>query len=484
MNQASSNRRAGRRLAASGRLLVDLTGPMRRTHGSAIRAEAAIARVLLARDDLRALPVAFDETGAICALDADAVAAILSPPTPPTRWRAAAQQPAPQPTPEPTPPRSRLAPLRMATAAARAVARNAIRMLPEPIREDSRAVLIHGRAIVRTVLRGRTPPEPRPAAALGATGEQAPPAASPPRLTRLRAIVHPRAGDLLWTVGAQGGTAPLRRLREDDRYSGLRVAALAPAVPSRVPVAGALADLPATALEATTLDLLAVASLLVVLSASDRDGLLAFAADHALPAPEVAAVPSGSTLVDLSEAHARVPDPAGLTGPRRFALFEAPPRGCAGLERLVRSWEVAAQQPGFDLDLVVTGGEEPGSHAAAALEATSLLGERIHWIDRCPDELLAALYRSAEAVLVPNDPVLAAFALAEARAFGCPVATLPGADAAALLVADAEAWLEGLRRIATAPRGDAGLVDAESWGGSAATIAPLLAALLSAPADG
>lgn len=184
--------------------------------------------------------------------------------------------------PEPVPPPdTRPTVWRAGTAMARAVVRQGVAVLPAAVREDVRAVLIHLRALVRTLIYGPRVPAPMPAPR------------PPGRATVLAApwlVVHPTPGDMVWSAG---GSAKLRALAEARHRAGFRLAVLwqQPAEHSG-PLATAM---------------LHAVDLVVTLGESERARLAALAAAAGLsPAIESAGAEPGAAAIAALVARRRL----------------------------------------------------------------------------------------------------------------------------------------------------------------------------------
>jgi glycosyltransferase involved in cell wall biosynthesis len=497
------------------RVFVDLTASMMHAGGQGpgvTRSEVETARRLLARPRLNPVPVVLDDDGTMFALGEETVETILTarpaavaprlrlrrPPEKVEKLAPAGEQPggsaAPQPG-APPPQDERPSVLRMTTAAARTAVRNGVRMLPGAIREDSRAILIHGRQIVRTLLYGRRPaPVEADAACEQNAATLEPEAVGDPnandvRLPALKAVVYPQAGDVLWTSGLRQGVAPLRRLAEMDRYRGMEVAAVC------CDLAGLdHADLhppihAGAVVEAAALDLLRTATLVVARSEWSRGALLRFAEASGVAAPPVEVIPPGR---DFAGAHP--PTAAGgdaladLVGSRRFALTVGALEPRTNHLLLVRIWEALVADPAFDLDLVIVGRAGHGhQETERALEDSVLLGTRIKWIEPCPDGVLSSLFDATEVVLSPSFADDSGLPIIEALARGRPViASNRGAQPEAAMglatlldPQDDRGWIEALRAIAHGGRRSVVPPEIPDWDCRAEAITRSLLALMS-----
>ena len=388
----------------------------------------------------------------------------------------------------------RPAALRVTGSAARALARNGVRLLPAAIREDARAILIHGRQIVRTAIHRRpaAPPEPVHRRVAEPSVPPVParePVAKAALLSTFKAVVHPREGDVLWTAGVSDASAPLRRIAEMDRYRGMRIAAVFHGViPSQDPEFG-LSGRAAAVFEAAAIDLLRCASLVVTVSDWSRGALLRFAGEAGLAPPPIAVIRPGARVAGAHHDGGDRPGPlAELIGTRRFALAVGPVATRSNLGLLVRIWETLVAQTAFDLDLLIVGPPaRDDEDAARAVEELPLFGSRITWIEACPDDMLSSLYAASEAVLCPSFIDGWGLSVTEALAHGRPVvASARGAYAEAALATatlldpqDLRAWTDAVLTIAAGPRRCVEPLAAPGWDGCAAAVAQSLLALMS-----
>ena len=428
------------------------------------RVEGEIARRLLARAELNAIPVVFDGAGNLLALGpAEAARIFERRPEPGTiRLRA---KPAAMPDAAPRPGLKQRARTQL-----RRTARNSLARLPDPVREDVRAILIHSRQILRTtVYRPEDFPDGRTPLTLA---EQI--------LPKLRVVVHPGPGDVLWTAGLYSNFVPLRAIAELRRATGMRVAATCYDL---IRVSHPEFNPPSMADELFVGDaaaLLDAADVILAISEATHAELRAFAERAGRSLPDVVVLQLGSDVAGHDRGGVALP--AGFP-PQSFALAvgTVEPRKNYGI--LVRVWERLVADPNFRLDLVIVGraGFEAGT-SVAEIERSSLFGERIFWVEQCPDELLLRLYQSCHVVLCPSFAEGWGLPVAEALAMGrTAIVSNRGAlpevaqGRASLLDPDDEpAWSAAIANAAAAPPRNVVPPQMPTWDAAAVHVAQTL----------
>jgi glycosyltransferase involved in cell wall biosynthesis len=381
-----------------------------------------------------------------------------------------------------------------ATGALRAAARASISRTPESVREDVRAILIHGRQIARTLIyRGRSslpadapldvPAQPTDVPAQPTDVPAQPtdvPALRDQILPTLQMVVHPRLGDVLWTAGPYANFVPLRTIGEMRVRTGLRVVTTCYDL---IGVTHPEFNPPSMGAELFTGDavaLLDASDLVLTFSASTRSELVAFAARSGRPAPAVQVVRLGSDLAaGKAQPEPETPVMLEKLEQRRFALAVGTVEARKNYGLLVRVWERLAADPAFRLDLVIVGrrGFE-SDDSSAQIEHSPLFGSRIRWLERCPDETLCRLYETCHVVLCPSFAEGWGLPVTEALGFGRHViasnrGAIPEAalGLARLLDPEEEAtWLATIAEAAAAPPLKVSLPDAPTWDAAAAAV--------------
>lgn len=477
----ASNRRHGKSGGAKPRVLVDITTSLMLAGEPPVgisRVEGEIARRLLA-SDLDAIPVVFRQDGVLLALSDEHVLRIFSakpnPLEPPRRlsMRGRAHTVTAQPDQQPSAASRGLA--LQATAALRRMARGGIASLPASVREDVRAILIHARRIARTALYRR--PAPPPVASHLAKMQGTPLAASPLRneiFPDLRAIVHPRVGDVFWTAGLYSNFVPLRTIGEMRARTGLRVVTTCYDLIRVTHPQFNPRSMGRELFAADVMAMLDASDLVLAISKSTRQELLNFSAQSGRNPPAVEVVPLGADLKAFEVAAEHQPALAlpGELDHRQFALAVGTiePRKNYGL--LVRAWERLCAEPGFQLDLLIVG--RPGFEAESSvseIEGSPLFGSRIRWLDNCPDAALRRLYDACHVVLYPSFAEGWGLPVTEALLCGRHViASNRGAIGEASLglcclldPEDEDAWAAAIAKVAAAPRLDVVPPDPPRW---------------------
>jgi hypothetical protein len=171
-----------------------------------------------------------------------------------------------------------------------------IAWMPEAVREDVRAILIHGGQLVRIIISRAVREDVR--AILIHAGRivraifyrhPLPIAVSIPArsvLPKLQIVVHPRSGDVLWTAGSYSNFVPLRTIAEIRVRSGLRVVTFCDDV---IPVAHSQFN-PGVGAELLTADeiaLLDASDLVLAVSERTQRELVALAARFGREPPAV-----------------------------------------------------------------------------------------------------------------------------------------------------------------------------------------------------
>jgi glycosyltransferase involved in cell wall biosynthesis len=442
--------------ASRRRLFVDLTAAIAlpsQADPAMGRFGRDLARRLLRSNEPRAVPVAFRD-GTLFAVPDDVIERLwrqaASARDAKLHWRAAGD-PIPSDGERELPPDTTRPdggarpPGGPASRALRWAARNAVQHLPASMREHVRAILIHSREIVRTLLR-----RPLRAAAAGSRSDRQPGRDTP--LAQLRSVVHPQPGDVLFIGDVDSDFVPLRRLSEWRQASGLRVACVAARFsPDRRASRAAAVPL------AEAVALIDAADLILTRSTARARELREVAAAQGRPAPPIEEIEFGHDPTRPASGTGALP--ARLAG-CRFALVVGTVEAGSNLGLLLRCWRrLLAEDAAFTLDLVIVG--RPGKGAAAAMseiQAQPLIN-RVSWADSCPATLLGVLYENCHVVLCPGVTDAAAMAVDAALAHGreafvADPAALPEAPhAAALLLdpSDEEAWVAALREAAARP---------------------------------
>lgn len=112
---------------------------------------------------------------------------------------------------------------------------------------------------------------------------------------------------------------------------------------------------------------------------------------------------------------------AGLRLPSRFLLHVGGWQFYKNRAGVLAIFAALARRPGWDAGLVLAG--KPLEPALAARAQAPDLAGRVHPVTSPPDEVLAALYGSAAALLFPSLAEGFGIPIAEAQACGCPVIT-------------------------------------------------------------
>jgi hypothetical protein len=514
------------------RVLVDVTTSLMLAGSPPVgisRVEGEIARRLLLSTDIRPIPVVFRyDDGLLFALNPEQVARIFlaepiaaaegPPPRAPdsSSVEAAAESP---PRPLAVEPRRTLAvELRLrVTAGLRRTARASVEYMPNALREDMRAILIHARQIVRTIFysgrgsvpvpsgRGSVPvpsgrgsvPVPVGSVPIPIGSVPVPISAQPNYvaalrdqiLPTLRMVVYPRPGDVLWTAGLYSNFVPLRTIAEMRVRTGLRVVTTCYDLIRVMHPQFNAAAMGAELFTADTVALLDASDLVLAISESTRRDLQDFAArlGRGVPATQVIRLGSNLAMRDTRSEHQ---DGASLPldlGRRCFALAvgTVEPRKNYGL--LLRIWERLAADPSFPLDLVIVGRRGFGAEdSILEIERSPLFGSRILWLESCPDETLRRLYDACHLVLYPSFVEGWGLPIVEALSLGRHVIA---SDRGAMIEAsqgygqlldpeDEDAWTEAIAAASTAPRIEVILPDPPDWDITAAMVDKHLRRLL------
>ncbi|WP_198373168.1 glycosyltransferase [Roseomonas rosulenta] len=509
-------RTRSRRKTRRARLLVDLTSSLAladEPHSDVARVEGEIAGRLLGSRGLNALPVVL-HTGTLYALDAEqrdrVLAAMLRSGTEEVHLRI---RPGSLGTeaehgtatmgedPPALPVRLAVALMGSITRAARRAARGSLAVMPNTVREDVRAILIHARQIVRTAVY-RAPLVRSEQTDMFETVSG--PAVAPPRASlhnqissKLTVKVHARHGDVIWTAGAGSGLVPLRDLAALRDSTGLRVVGLSGnlarlPVPTQPPRSG-----PADTVAAITVDLLDTADLVLVPNNWSWHALTNFAERTGRRLPPIARISingAGTAQSSLqqqvserSAAGERIQLPPELAA-HPFALAIGPVDAPGNHRLLVRVWEqLIAHLPTFPLNLVILGrlGVE-AEDSIVAIEASPLFGTRILWVDRWPDAAQGKLLEACHVVLYPcradgwGMAVMAALASGRAVIASNTGAIPEAAQGLARLVDpdDEAGWAAAITDAATAPRCDRMAFVEPNWDTATAGVESQLRSLL------
>ena len=309
------------------RVFVDVTAPLMLCGEQPIgnsRVEAEIARRLLLFSNLNSIPVVFWNDGLLFALSPEQVALIFSSgPLAdrqnirlPKRVSAASsaksgvavtakessvQEWKPHLQPRPLPIRLRL----RVTAALRYATRTLIARMPQTVREDVRAILIHSRRIVRTIIYGHPESVVNSAPVAVPTHPESAAASAPVAITAhsmlptLRTVVHPCSGDVLWTAGLYSDLVPLRAIGEMRARTGLRVVTTCFDLTRIIHPQFNQPNLSAELFTAGTVALLDASDLILAVSEWTQGELLAFAARSGREPPAVQVLPISSGLSQL-----------------------------------------------------------------------------------------------------------------------------------------------------------------------------------------
>ncbi len=204
------------------------------------RLEGELARRLLLYSNLNSIPVVFGNDGLLFALSPEQVALVLfSKSVANSQENGRGKQVNSRPAAEcdGASAKGRKVPRKPGAVPIRRMLRHAalafIAWMPQAVREDVRAILAHARQLARTI----TSPAVREevSAILIHAGRivrtiiyrhPGPTAASVPArsvLSALHVVVHPRAGDVLWTACPYSNFVPLRTIGEMRARSGLQV---------------------------------------------------------------------------------------------------------------------------------------------------------------------------------------------------------------------------------------------------------------------
>ena len=474
------------------RLFVDVTTSLMLAGDLPIgisRIEGEIARRLLLSSDLHSIPVVFRNDGQMLALSPEQLARIFSArpvaDSKGIRVRAlggssvavaaepaavsAADQPAPHP---PTRPLKIRLWLRVAAEMRRA-ARVSIACIPGAVREDIRAILIHVRQIVRTVIHMRRGSVPAPPIYIPAVRDEI--------IPTLRMVVHPRPGDVLWTAGLYRNFVPLRTIAETRVRTGLRVVTICYDL---IRLAHPQFNAPSMGAElfaADAIALLDASDLVLAISETTRRDLLNYATRIGRAAPAVQVVRLGSDL-SMREMRNEHKDSRSLPtdlARRRFALAVGTVEPRKNYRLLLRVWERLSADPTFLCDLVIVG--RPGFEAEDSIleiERSPLFGSRVLWVECCPDEMLRQLYDACHVVLCPSFAEGWGLPIAEALSLGRHViASNRGAMIEAsqgfgrlLDPEDEESWAAAIAAAASAPRLEVDLPDPPNWDATAAAV--------------
>ncbi len=446
----------------AGRVLFDLSTSLkwRDQHAVGIlRVERELAARLLADSALDVVPTVFHE-GLLKALEPDVAAALVAPVPPSVTTPASSAAMAAAPAPPP-----RRGPRALVMAAARRLARGALRLIPAAGREEVRQALVNLRQAARNILYGN-----RPAAVAPRPAGNAPPAVWRPE-PLMNVFVHPMPGDVLFMCGLGWDVTDWHVVERLRATTGLRIVTfihdLIPIImPKRVGDSG---DFYLNYF----LHALTHSDAFVANSHCSRDDFIAFAARYNRPAPAVtvmylgAAVPAAPDAAEL--------DALGLTqrlAAGRFALMVGTFEIRKNHRLVIELWHELVKEPGFDLDLVIVGMK--GWHVddvIAALEASPLFNQRIFWLRGLSDAGLSWLYEHCHVSVFPSlyegwglpvveslqhrRPVLASCRGATPEA-GLGVATLLDPE-------DKEAWRHALREIAARPRFEVDVPAIPNW---------------------
>jgi hypothetical protein len=174
----------------------------------------------------------------------------------------------------------------VATATLRYAAAALVARASDTVRQDARAILIHFRRIVRSIIYGH------PGSATSTPVSSI--------LPTLQMVVYPRSGDVLWTAGLFGDFVPLRRIGEMRARSGLRVVTCC-GVTHRQPSLSNMGDELFTADAVALLD---ASDLVLAICERTRHELLALAARSGRKPPTVQVLQVGEglrRLLDLDD---------------------------------------------------------------------------------------------------------------------------------------------------------------------------------------
>ena len=464
---------------AGPRVFVDVTTSLMlagQTRIGISRVEGELARRLISTSQFNAIPVVFRPDGLIMALSPEQADRIFNA-TPIFEVQPSADMSLSMGPGEPGSALGARVRLVM-TGAVRRVSRAAIARMPASVRDDVRAILIHMRQIARSVLyRDKAPDIPAPPS-------------TPLRdeiLPGLRAIVHPRHGDVLWTAGLYSNFVPLRTIAEIRKRTGLRVATtcydlIRVTYPQYNPP-----SMDADLFAADAVAMLDSSDLVFAISDWSRRELVAFATKVGRPAPETKVIQLGSDLSELRPQTDSAADlPFGLSD-RRFALAvgTVEPRKNYGL--LLRVWERLSKDPRFPLDLVIVGRSGFDSEASVLeLIGSPLLGHRIHWLRDSSDDTLRHLYRASDVLVYPTFVEGWGLPVTEALSFGCPViasdrGAIPEAGhglAQLLDPYDEEKWTKAIAQVGARRRAETLLKNPPTWEGAAAQVEEQLMRLM------
>ncbi len=144
---------------------------------------------------------------------------------------------------------------------------------------------------------------------------------------------------------------------------------------------------------------------------------------YALDADKVHVVHHGAGEVyRRSLTSAELADVAGTYGlVREFMIYPATTWKHKNHLALIEAFARIVSAPGFDGDLVLTGGAKEGHEALVQRVAELKLNDRVHWLGYIPETHLAALFRKARLMAFPSYFEGFGLPVVEAMASGCPV---------------------------------------------------------------
>ncbi|NTF54430.1 glycosyltransferase family 4 protein [Agrobacterium rhizogenes] len=368
------------------RILMDLSTSLqwRGKHAVGIvRTEREIARRLLLDDDVDVVPVAF-HAGRFFAIDPEQAMRLVSPSS-----STAAIQSAPPVVgglKAPVPFRLRARVLRPAGAFARFCARGIIGAMPTSVADEVRLAMIHGRQAARNFLY----PEPKAAEVDRTVARKIDMPSDAP--IDLRFVVHPTDRDVLFLGGLGWDVIDCRNVAAIKRQTGMKVSCVIyDLIPTKFP--NYLGGDPRDYFFNYFLHMVDLADHVFCISKTTQGDFYEFCDLQSRAHTPSSVIYLGANLPVASDS-AEIPEEIrGRLRDGKYAFAVGTVEIRKNYELLLSLWEKLAEDPAFELDLVIAGMAGWGTEKfIERLESSPLFGKRIFWFRRLSDSGISWLY--------------------------------------------------------------------------------------------
>jgi glycosyltransferase involved in cell wall biosynthesis len=365
-------------------------------------------------------------------------------------------------------PRERARQRTIAHACFRAIALKTIGLMPEIIRDDTLLAAAHLRNAAKKLVNARR----KTSTPRSGTSTDSPPSCAAIR-DRAVEIGWPESGELLLICGHYQDRVPLGRVVEERRRRGFACVAICYDLVHTIHPEWDENPFAKIAWDCIVADLLDCTDRVLCISEYTRSHLVSFSRATGREKPDAQLIRLGCDALPRTSAATLPPELAG----RRFMLNVGSIRKRRNIGALIRIWEDLAAQADFDVDLVIVGNSTEES-AISEVTGSRLLGQRIHWFDNCPDDVLVLLYQSAEVLLHPGCAEGWGLSVTEALAAGTlVVASDEGAIPEAaegtvrlLPATDSDLWRQTILELASSPPPRPAPLRTATWDSTAAAI--------------